>query len=134
MDKDYSIEFNLTEGGLAASVKIVPSGTEVNTLNVDDLLKAIKDEGITVGLLTEPIGQIVLNKTVNKWVEIARGQAPEEGKDGYVKFHFDTGRTKATFKEDASGKVILRDLHRIQNVKKGVPLCELIPLGQGNPA
>ncbi len=133
MDKDYSIEFNLTEGGLAASVKIVPSGTEVNTLNVDDLLKAIKDEGITVGLLTEPIGQIVLNKTVNKWVEIARGQAPEEGKDGYVKFHFDTGRTKATFKEDASGKVNLRDLNLIQNVKKGDPLCELIPPRPGKP-
>lgn len=127
VDKDYSVEFNLSDGGLVASLKIVPAGAEVTTLNVDDLLKAIKDEGIAVGILPEAIGQIVQNRTVNEWVEIARGQAPEEGKNGYVKFHFETSHTKATFKEDASGKVNLKDLNLIQNVKKGDPLCELIP-------
>jgi uncharacterized protein (DUF342 family) len=133
MDKDYSIEFNLTEGGLVASIRIVPTATEVSGLTVDDLLAAINDERITFGLIPEAVDQIVKDKTINQWVVIARGQKPEQGKDGYIKFHFDTSRTKVTIKEDASGKVNLKDLHLIQNVKKGDPLCELVNPQPGTP-
>ena len=133
MDKDYSVTFNITEGGLSASLQIVTPSPETVNVTVEDLLAAIKNEGITFGIITEAIGNIVQDKTLNQWVVIARGQEPEQGKDGYIKFHFDTNRTKATIKEDASGKVNLKDLHLIQNVKKGDPLCELISPQSGKP-
>lgn len=127
MEKDFSIESIITPGGLAADVRIVPSALEVSDLNVENLLKAIQDEGITYGILTEVVEQIVRDKIINTWVTIAKGIEPSEGKDGYVKFHFETGGTKVRLKEDASGRVNLRDLNLIQNVKKGDVLCELIP-------
>ena len=74
MDKDYSVEFNLTEGDLIASIKIVPTGTEVSGLTVDDLVAAINNEGITFGLIPEAIDQIVKDKTIDQWVIIARGR------------------------------------------------------------
>jgi uncharacterized protein len=133
MDKDYSVVFNITEGGLCASLQVVTSSPETATITVDDLLAAINTEGITFGLIPGVIDQIVKDKTINQWVVIARGLEPEQGKDGYIKFHFDTNRTKATIKEDASGKVNLKDLHLIQNVKKGDALLELINQQPGNP-
>ena len=133
MDKVYSVAFNITEGGLSASLQVVTSSPETANVTVEDLLAAINNEGITFGLIPEAIGQIVKDKTINQWVVIARGQEPELGKDGYIKFYFDTGRAKATITEDASGRVNLKDLHLIQNVKKGDALCELISPQPGKP-
>ena len=133
MDKDYSVAFNITEGGLSASLQVVTSSPETVNVTVEDLLAVINNEGITFGLIPEAIDQIVKDKTINQWVVIARGQEPEQGKDGYIKFHFDTSRAKVTITEDASGKVNLKDLHLIKNVKKGDALCELISPQPGKP-
>jgi uncharacterized protein (DUF342 family) len=127
VEKDFSIEFNITQGGLAADMRIVPGSGEVPSLSVEEIMKAIQDEGITYGVLTEVVEQVAREKTLNTWVTIAKGVEPSVGKDGYVKFHFETERTKVRLKEDASGRVNLRDLNLIQNVKKGDILCELMP-------
>jgi uncharacterized protein len=127
VEKDYRIESVVTNGGLAAEIRIVPAETEISTLNAEDILQAIKDAGIVIGILTEDIDKIVQNKIVNTWVTIARGDEPEKGKDGSVKFNFNKDGVKAKLKEDSSGKVNLKELNIIQNVKKGDVLCELIP-------
>lgn len=126
MDRDYRTEFYISEGGLVGSIKIVPNGEEVSDLRAEDLLEAVQTEGITTGVLTEVVEKLVREKTFNQWVVIARGIKPEEGRNGYIKFHFDKDRSKARIEEDASGKVNLRDLHLIQNVKKGDVLCEVV--------
>lgn len=126
VDKDYSVEFSITEGGLVASMKIIPASPEVSGLNVEELLKAIQEDGIIFGVVPEEVEKLVRLNVFNQWVIIARGEKPEEGKDGSIRFHFNTERTKIHLKEDASGKVNLRDLNLIQNVKKGDILCELI--------
>ena len=126
MDKDYKVEFYTADGGLAGSMKIVPSLGDPQHLIVEDLMEAVQNEDITFGVLTEAIEQVAREKIVDQWVVIARGIKPEEGTDGYITFHFDKDRTKAKIKENADGKVNLRDLNLIQNVKKGDILCEVV--------
>ena len=126
MEKDYKIEFYIAEGGLVGSMRIVPSLGGPQNLMVEDLIEAVQNEGITFGVLTEAIDQVAREKIVNQWVVIARGIKPEEGTNGYINFHFDKDRTKAKIKEDTDGKVNLRDLNLIQNVKKGDILCEVV--------
>lgn len=127
MEKDFSIEFIIAPGGLSADIRIVPAEGQVPSFNAEAILKAIQDEGITYGVLTDVVEQVARETTLNTWVTIAKGIEPSVGKDGYVKFHFETERTKVRLKEDASGRVNLRDLNLIQNVKKGDILCELVP-------
>jgi hypothetical protein len=127
VEKDYRIETIITHEGLAADMRIVPAGAEVSTLNAEDILNTIKGEGVVYGILTDVIEQIVRNKTLNTWVTIAKGNEPMEGTNGSVKFHFNKDGLKAKVAEDASGKVNLRELNLIQNVKKGDVLCELVP-------
>jgi uncharacterized protein (DUF342 family) len=128
VEKDYRIDYNLLQGGLTAEIRIVPIAPEagVNTLNVEDILLSMKEEGIVIGILTEEIEKIVRDKILNTWVVVARGDEPKQGRDGSVRFRFNKD-TKMELKEDASGKVNLRELNIIQNVKKGDILCELIP-------
>jgi len=127
VEKDFSIEFIIAPGGLSADIRIVPAEGQVPSLNTEDLLKAIQDEGITSGILMEVVEQMARETILNTWTTVAKGTEPAVGKDGYIKFHFQTERTKARLKEDASGRVNLRDLNLIQNVKKGDILCELSP-------
>lgn len=127
MEKDFRIEFIITKGGLAADVRIVPTGEELPVLNAEDLLAALQAEGITHGILPEVVEQIVREKIAGTWVTIACGTEPSQGGDGYVKFSFSTEGPLARLQEDASGRVNIRDLNLIQNVKKGDLLCEVIP-------
>ncbi len=121
------MEIHITEGGLVASMRITPTGSEIFSVSAGDLLEHVQAEGITIGVLTEVIERMAQNRITGEWVVIARGVKPEEGTNGSVRFHFDKDRTKAKIQEDASGKVNLRDLNLIQNVRKGDLLCELIP-------
>jgi len=128
VEKDYHIDYNFPQGGLSAEIRIVPNAPEagVNTLNVEDILLSMKEAGIVIGILTEEIEKVVRDKILNTWVVVARGDEPEQGKDGFVRFRFNRD-TKVKLKEDSQGKVNLRELNIIQNVKKGDILCELIP-------
>ncbi len=126
VDKDYKVESYISEGGLVASIRIIPSSAEVRYLAAEDLLEHLKSEGITFGVMTDAVEQLAQKKITNQWVVIARGIKPEEGRNGYIRFHFDKDRTKARIQEDAAGKVNLRDLNLIQNVKKGDILCEVV--------
>ncbi|HQI81606.1 MAG TPA: FapA family protein, partial [Deltaproteobacteria bacterium] len=121
------MEIHITEGGLVASMRITPTAGEIFSVSAEDLLEHVRAEGITIGVLTEVIERMAQNRITGEWVVIARGVKPEEGTNGSVRFHFDKDRIKARIQEDATGKVNLRDLNLIQNVKKGDLLCELIP-------
>lgn len=128
VEKDYRIDYNILQGGLSAELRIVPTASEagVTTLNVEDILLSMKGEGIVVGILSQEIEKVVRDRILNTWVAVARGDEPEQGRDGSVRFRFNKD-TKVKLKEDAQGKVNLRELNIIQNVKKGDILCELIP-------
>ncbi len=126
MGKDYQVEFYISDGGLTGSLRVVPGPGGACDISVDDLRERIDAEGVTVGVMPEVLEQIARDRVVNRWVVFARGVGPQPGIDGHVKFHFDKERTRAVIKEDADGKVNLRDLNLIQNVRKGDLLCEVV--------
>lgn len=127
MDKDYEVEFYISEGGLTGSLRIVKDQGDVREISVDDLKEAISGQGITFGILQDALEQIAKDKILNKWVVFARGVKPEPGTDGAVKFHFEKERTRVALKETPDGKVNFKDLNLIQNVRKGDLLCEVVP-------
>ncbi|HDP25879.1 MAG TPA: DUF342 domain-containing protein [Deltaproteobacteria bacterium] len=127
MEKEYTLEFSFLQDDLIATMRIVPRSVEISSISPSDLFEAIRNEGITHGVFPEVIHQVAQEKTLNRWVTIAKGEKPGEGKDGGVRFHFSTEGAKARLKEDLSGRVNIRDMNLIQNVKKGDVLCELIP-------
>lgn len=127
MEKDYKVEFYTSDGGMTGALRIVPFAGEVREITVDDLLEAVNAEGITCGVDREVLEKVARERTTDQWVVFARGVRPQAGSDGEVKFHFEKERPRALIKEDPTGKVNLRDLNLIQNVKKGDILCELVP-------
>ena len=103
MKKEYKVDVSITQGGLVASIKVTPLAAEVSSVNVSDLYDALQEAGVCFGIWNDVIYQISEYKTLNKWVTVAKGEQPGEGKDGYVVCHFNKDGTKAKLKEDLSG-------------------------------
>jgi hypothetical protein len=131
VDKEYTVEVSIADGGLAAGVKIVPAGAEVAVINEADIFDALSQSGVVFGVVPETVRKIADERLLNAVVEVAHGEPPCDGKDGYVKFNFDRDGRKVHLKEDASGRVNFKDMNLIQNVRKGDVLCELIPPESG---
>ncbi len=127
MENEYTIEVSLSQGNLVASIKVIPKVDEISSLSTSDLFQALKDAGVSYGIWNEIVGQIAQEKTLGKWVTVAKGDKPAEGTDGFVKYYFNKDVIRAKLKEDTSGRVNIKDMNLIQNVKKGDLLCELVP-------
>jgi len=128
MAEDYTIEIDISADELLAKLKVVaPSEEDAPAVSISDLTEALKKSGVTYGLKKDVLEKIATGKIFNKWAEVAIGDKHTEGKDGSTKFHFSTEGPKVKIKEDSSGKINIRDLNLIENVKSGDILCELIP-------
>lgn len=127
MEKEYNIEISISQEDLVASIKVATRADEITSLSSSDIHEKLSEAGVTYGIWNDVIRQIAHDKPANKWVTIAKGEKPAEGKDGYVKYYFNKDGRKAKLKEDASGRVNIKDMNLIDNVKIGDVLCELVP-------
>lgn len=131
MDKEYTIEVSISQGDLVASIKVSTRTEDIGTISTSDLFKALSEEGVTYGIWEDIVRQISDDTVINKWVTVAKGEKAADGTDGYVKYKFSKDGKKAKLKEDISGRVNIKDMNLIQNVKKGDILCELVPPDTG---
>jgi hypothetical protein len=64
-------------------------------------------------------------------IEVAEGLRPQNGKDAYIQYYFETDQTKISLKEGANGKVNFKELNIIQNVMQNQVLAKKIPAEDG---
>ncbi|HDM32154.1 MAG TPA: DUF342 domain-containing protein [Deltaproteobacteria bacterium] len=129
--KDYTIDIDIYDQGLNAKLKVTTLSAEVDELELDDLIAALKERGIVYGINDELLQKIVDEKIVNEWIIVATGDPPLHGEDGRILFHFNTDGNNVRIEEDENGKINIRELNLIQNVNKGDILCEMIPAKPG---
>ena len=72
----------------------------------------------------EPIG-------LYKHIKAGHAIMPQDGRDAYMAFNFETDPTKLKIKEAGDGKVNFKELNKIQNVVKGQPLATKIQPERG---
>ncbi len=99
---------------------------------VKDILDILENEKITFGIVDNTlINGFIKSKTFNKKpFRVAMGQKPQPGKNGEIKYFFDTNRLKPG-KIDKDGKMDFKDRGKIPYVKKGTILAEKIPAVKG---
>lgn len=109
--------------------EIIHGNFEEPQANIEELVNRIKDI-IKVGLKEDELKQLLSNQYCNEKVCIAEGISPIDGKDGYIKYHFDFDK-KLTPKLLEDDTVDYRELGIVNNVRKGDVLAELVPPTEG---
>lgn len=132
VDKSQWVFVTASEDGVSAKLTLVPPGAESRNveLTMDDVQKAINDQGITFGINEERLteAQDTLDRIRDGElvepveIEIAHGVEPEHGQDAQFEFFFEkTGETedKPKVEETEEGKVDFFAVKEIENTKRG---------------
>ncbi len=94
----------------------------------DNLIDFLKGNEINYGIIEKLLDDIFVENKYEEKILIAKGKKLKNGKDGFLKFYFEThvGPT-----EDEKGNVDHKELNLIQNVSKGDKLVEIKPPTEG---
>ncbi len=100
------------------------------SLSKDDIIETLNRNRVTFGIDTAVIDEWLLNKEYNKDFVLARGKNPVQGKNGEVKYCFNTNiHAQPRLNED--GTVDYRHLDNIEHVEAGARVAYLIPAVKG---
>ena len=90
----------------------------------DDIKQFLNENKIVFGILEDEIENIFQQQKFEQKVLIAKGERVIHGKNGEIKYYFET---VVKPKKDEHGNVDYKELNLIQNVKKGKKIAEAIP-------
>ncbi len=132
LDRNAELSFQISSSGLEARVDYIPplGGEHLTEKKID---QALRSSGIKYGLDKNRLYQLVGEEKPVKNLLIASGDAPTEGEDGYLEYHFERSAEGRAGVEREDGSIDYRTLDKIENVMPGDVLVTRIPPKFGEP-
>ncbi|KMQ51604.1 hypothetical protein CHISP_1361 [Chitinispirillum alkaliphilum] len=121
MVNDISLQHS--RDGMSAQI-LIPR--KMKGIKSSEVVQFLNNRGVVHGVDEKIIKNILTGCIYDRYVEIAKGDPPRAGKPARIEFLVDfsaVGRPQ----ELESGKVDLKSLRLIINVKKGAPLAKRVP-------
>lgn len=102
--------------------------TDEFACTVSEMEQYIRSKGVVHGLRSDVLEQICKNPIAfcKEQTNIAQTDNPPAGRDGYVRFVFDMEDDELKPAEGQDGKVDLKEVTKLKNVKRGQLVAELI--------
>lgn len=130
IDEEMTIE--ITPDKMIAVISFGKVSVNGHKLSLEEIKRNIQSKGIVYGINEKVIEEIGKERQVGFKYIIAKGLAPQKGKDAEHKFYFDYENLgKVQPKEHEDGTVDFKDLNIVHNVTKGQVLYEKIPATNG---
>ncbi len=127
---DSKVVVEVSEDEMKAFMTVIPPKPRGRDLDIDDVLEALNDEGVVVGIKQEVIGESLEGETYNVQVLVAEGQKPRNGDDAKINYNFRIEK-KVRLQEDEKGQVNFKDLDLVENVVAGQLLATKTPATEG---
>ncbi|MDA3812212.1 MAG: FapA family protein, partial [Spirochaetaceae bacterium] len=123
---DPLMSVEISEDEMQAFIYVSEAGPGGANLTGDDIKGFLKNNRVISGIKPEYLSDFEENPVYRRSYLVAEGLSPVNGKDGYIKYLFETDPHKIKLKVKDDGKVDFRELNLIQNVIKGQPLAKKI--------
>ena len=123
---DPLMSIEVSEDEMQAFIYVSEPGPGGANLTGDDIKGFLRNNRVISGISPEYLKNYEENPQYRRSYLVAEGRPAENGKDGYVKYLFETDPHKIKLKVKDDGKVDFRELNLIQNVIKGQPLAKKI--------
>ena len=107
-------------------------GGKDDVITEDEILEILKDKGVTQGLLRTEIHQIAEQKIYNQKIQVAKGEHPVRGADGWYEYFFNT-RPDRTPKILPDGSVDYQHIRWYELVEEGEKIVYYHPAEFGTP-
>ncbi len=124
---DALMTVDITDQEMKAYVTLTPPGPGGSDLSKGALLAFLRNNRIIYGVNEDTLQDVEDRPRYHEAVLVAEGTKPQNGRDAYVQFNFETDKSTYRLKEAADGKVNFKELDLIQNVVAGQPLARKVP-------
>ena len=128
---DAVFVIDVSSDEMKATATINPPSMGGADVTPEQIKKALMQQGVVAGVSDEKIQALVDRPIYNEPVVVAEAVIPVDGKDAYIKYLFETDRSKLRAKQAANGQVDFKELNLIQNVVAGQPLAQKMLAEQG---
>lgn len=126
-------EITISDDKTVAYLQLRKRDEEFNC-TVENLQQLLRSEKINYGIQQDVLNQIATNPNEysHSRTPVAFGEQPVHGKDGKINYSFQLDDDKNNRpKETEDGKVDYKDVNRLNNVRKGQIIAELVPAVPG---
>lgn len=124
LSEDAIVRMYMSGNKIRLWMFIFPPAREGKDVTEELIRKMLEERGVTYGIDNFMIHKTVTDKLYFKFIEIATGIDPLDGKDGSVK-ELISREKRVEIKEDENGRVNYRNLNIIKSVVKGETICEI---------
>ncbi|MGM0651587.1 MAG: DUF342 domain-containing protein [Bacillota bacterium] len=111
-------------------VEGIPQEEEIRTFTEEDILKAIKEHGVSYGI--DPAVPAKLLANSKQWQIVAQGDPVQQGTNGWVELLFEGGVKAITYGEEEE-KVNFRKRYEIEQVDEDDTMAIIHPPEPGKP-
>lgn len=128
---DAMLIIDVSKDEMEATVTATAPAMSGGDITAEQIRKALETQGVVAGIEEDKISEFVDNPVYGTPYEVAHAIMPQDGRDAYIAFNFETDPTKLKIKQNEEGKVNFKELNKIQNVVKGQPLATKMPPERG---
>ncbi len=114
-----------------AFLNVLPE-CDLEEMSLQDVLEFLNGKGVVFGIDEEAISKMIEEQKWDENVKVAQGREAVKGKDGFVKYLFETEK-KSVPKVNEDGSVDHHDLTLVENVVPDQELARMTPPTEGEP-
>jgi hypothetical protein len=130
---DALMTVEITDQEMKAYVILTPPGPGGSDLSKDAIVAFLRNNRVVHGIIEEALTELEDKPRYREPRLVAEGSKPQNGRDAYIQYNFETDKSKHQLREAADGRVNFKELGLIQNVVAGQPLARKMPPEAGRP-
>ena len=129
---DVLITVEITKDEMKGSIVVTPPSMSGSDASADYIKRSLLQQGVIEQCIDDKkISEFVDNPVYNIPYEVATAIYPEDGKDAYISYNFETDPKKLKAKVSETGKINYKELNQIQNVIADQPLAQKVLAERG---
>jgi uncharacterized protein (DUF342 family) len=130
---DAKALLEIVEGNMKALLTVTAPGFGGCDLSFEYYMSLLTQNRVYYGIKEDFLKEFADRPVYREAVVVAEGLKPNNGRDAYIQYNFETDQKKIKIKEEAGGGVDFKNLNLIQNVVEGQPLAKKILAEKGVP-
>ena len=131
LTNDSTISVEISDDEMKAYMVVTPPGPGGCDLSFETCFSFLRNNRVVWGIKEDFLREFTDKPAYRSKVIAAEGKAPENGRNAYIEYNFETNQNKVRLKEGSDGRVDFKDINTITNVVANQPLAKKIPPGKG---
>lgn len=128
---DSMVSVEISDVEMKAFITVTPPGIGGCDISVETYLSFLRNNRVVFGVKEDFIREFADHPIYKERVVVAEGLWPEDGRNAYIQYNFETDQGKIRLREGSNGRIDFKDINIIKNVVENQPLAKKMPPEQG---